>query len=91
MLLLVPSSGCLLTLLFVVAGNAQQAVLYASRLMVISHNHPRCVDACGVGVHRARRIETDEGAIARAQEVMRIDTIRVSVAGGSTPARRSIL
>jgi hypothetical protein len=60
------------------AGTAQETVLDATRLMVISHNHTGCVDACGVGVHRARRIESDEGALARAQESV-VDNLRVSI------------
>ena len=74
--------GSWLTFFFVVVGNAQEAV----RRVPISRNRSRRVNACGVGVPRARRIETGEVAVARAQEAV-LHKARVSVAPLNRPLR----
>ena len=48
--------GSLLSFFSVVVGNTQEAVLRVP----ISHNRPRRVNACGVGVDRAGRVESGQ-------------------------------
>ena len=67
-------------------GTAQEAVRDAARVSVTSRDGPGVVDACGIGVGRARRVEGGELAVARAQEAM----IRIAVRVKSRDRTRSI-